>query len=134
MSKVIKTKEEERDITGNSTGAKRRGRRPKNNKEEYQLNREQTKFFIDLSNNQSELEMVFKLLTRANKKDLGREVSFKDLALFGIEGITNKDIEKLQERSLSKMEKVEQALKEYNRKNGLNLDLGDFLIKKLAIN
>ena len=98
------------------------------------MNREQTKFFIDLSNNQSELEMVFKLLTRANKKDLGREVSFKDLALFGIEGITNKDIEKLQERSLSKMEKVEQALKEYNRKNGLNLDLGDFLIKKLAIN
>lgn len=113
--------------------AKKRGRRPKNFKEEYQINTDQSKFFVDLSKDRPGLEMVFKLLESANQKDYGREITFKDLALFGIEKITPKDLERLQDNSLSEMEKVKRALDEYNKKNGTQMNLGEFLVKKLSI-
>ncbi len=73
---------------------KKRGRRPKNEKKEYVLNRDQTKFFIDYGDNKKELEVVFDLLSKANKKSLGRDITFKDLALFGLSKINERDIEK----------------------------------------
>ena len=77
--------------------------------------------------------MIFNLLETANKKEYGREILFKDIALYGISRITNKDIEKIQELSLSEMEKVERSLDEYNKKNGTKLTLGEYLVKKLSI-
>jgi hypothetical protein len=74
------------------------------------------------------------LLAKSNKKDYGREVTFKDLALFGIEKLTDKDIDKIKDGSLSEMEKVEKALDEYNQKNRTTLSMGEFLVKKLSIN
>lgn len=133
MNEVLRIKKEEEEEKEKKGQVKKRGRKPKNYKDEYRLNPDQTKFFVDLSKEKENLEKVFKLLESANKKDYGREITFKDLALFGIEKISTKDMEKIQETSLSEMEKVERALDEYNRKNGTNLALGEFLVKKLSI-
>ena len=133
MSEVLKIKEKEEEKKKDSSNAKKRGRRPKDYKEEYQLNRDQTKFFIDLTKDKDNLEKVFNLLESANQKEHGREITFKDVALYGIAKITNKDIDKIQENSLSEMEKVKRHLSDYNKKNGTNLDLGEFLVKKLSI-
>jgi len=51
-----------------------------------------------------------------------------------MERLSSKDVEKIQEGSLSEMEKVERALNEYNQKNGTTFSLGEFLVKKLNIN
>ncbi len=113
---------------------KKRGRRPKDAKNEYVLNKEQTKFFVDLSKDEKDLGKIQEVLVEANTKKHGGEVLFKDLALYAINKLSKKDIEKLQENSLSEMEKVERSLDEYNIKNGTKLNLGEYLLKKLNLN
>lgn len=114
--------------------SKKRGRKPKNQISEYVLNKDRSKFFVDLSCEKVELDLIFGLLERANQKDYGREITFKDLALFSVTKLTDKDLEKIQESTLSDMEKVERALIEFNKKNNSNLGLGEFLVKRLSIN
>lgn len=113
---------------------KKRGRRPKNMKVEYVLNKEQIKYFVDLSKDRKELEDVQDVLQRANDKVHGGEILFKDIALYAIGKLNLKDIERLQENSLSEMEKVQRSLDEFNTKNKLNLSLGEYLLKKLNLN
>ena len=113
---------------------KRRGRRPKNEKREYIVNMEQTKYLVDLGSNKEQREMVYELLGRVNDKAYGHIVLFKDLAFYGLSKITDKDIEKVQEMSLTEMEKVERSLDEFNKKNGSKLKLGEYLLKKLNLN
>ena len=113
---------------------KKRGRKPKNQKKEVSLNQEQTKFFIDLSNDKDSLDLFFDLLRKSNEKDYGRAILFKDICLYAVSKLTDKDIDKIQELSLGEMEKVQRLLDDYNKKNGLSLALGEFLMKKLGIN
>lgn len=113
---------------------KKRGRKPKNQKKEVSLNQEQTKFFIDLSNDKDSLDLIFDLLRKSNEKDYGRAILFKDICLYAVSKLTDKDIDKIQALSLGEMEKVQRLLDDYNKKNGLSLTLGEFLIKKLGIN
>ncbi len=113
---------------------KKRGRRPKDAKVEYVLNKEQTKFFVDLSKDEKELRTVQDILLKVNDKKHGGEVLFKDIATFAISKLNIKDIEKLQENSLSEMEKVQRSLDEFNTKNNLKLSLGEYLLKKLNLN
>jgi hypothetical protein len=47
--------------------------------------------------------------------------------------LTPKDLEKIQENSLSEMERVQRALDEYNRRAEMKLSLGEFLVKKLSL-
>ncbi len=124
---------ESRDKENKEVVKKKRGRKAKDEKREYELNKDQSKFFVDLSNNKNELELVFDLLAKTNDKLLGREIIFKDLALFGLSKITNKDIGKIKDMALTEMERVELACNEHNMKLGLNLSLGEFLVKKLGI-
>lgn len=112
---------------------KKRGRKPKNTKEEYVVNRDQTKFFVDLSKEKKTLEKVLDLLEEVNKKSYGKEITFKDISIYAIRKLSQKDYEKIQEGSLSEMEKVERALDEYNQKNNDSLSLGEFLVKQLKI-
>ncbi|MGE3609612.1 MAG: hypothetical protein AB7I27_08500 [Bacteriovoracaceae bacterium] len=114
--------------------SKKRGRKPKNQKKEVSLNQDQTKFFIDLSNEKESLDLIFGLLRKCNEKDYGRVILFKDICLFAVAKLNDKDIEKIQEISLGEMEKVQRLLDEHNKKTGQNLSLGEFLIKKLGIN
>lgn len=134
MNEVLNIKKEEGIQNPSPVQKKKRGRKPKNEKTEYQINSEQTKFFVDLSKEKDSLEQIFNLLRKVNKKNYGREITFKDLALFGIDKITEKDLDKIKDGSLSEMEKVEKALDEYNQKNGTKLSMGEFLVKKLSIN
>lgn len=113
---------------------KKRGRRPKNQIKEVSINQEQTKFFIDLSNEKESLDLIFGLLKKCNEKDYGRIILFKDLCLYAVTKLTDKDIEKIQETSLGEMEKVQRALDEHNKKTGQILTLGEYLVKKLGIN
>lgn len=113
---------------------RKRGRKSKNQKKEFVINKDQTKFFVDLSHEKVELSLIIELLGKANQKDYGREITFKDLALFSVTKLTDKDLEKIQETTLSDMEKVERALIEFNKKNNSNLTLGEFLVKRLSIN
>lgn len=113
---------------------KKRGRRPKNQKREFSVKEEQTKFFVDLSSEKESLDLIFGLLRKCNDKGHGQQIIFKDLCLYAVAKITDKDIEKIQEGSLSEMEKVERALEDHNLKSGSNLSLGEFLVKKLGIN
>ncbi|PIP96644.1 MAG: hypothetical protein COW00_11975 [Bdellovibrio sp. CG12_big_fil_rev_8_21_14_0_65_39_13] len=114
-------------------GKKRRGRH-KNQKKEFVIKEEQTKFFVDLSHDKESLDLIFGLLRKCNEKDFGKEILFKDLCLYAVSKLTDKDLEKIQEGSLSEMEKVQRALDEHNKKTCANLSLGEFLVKKLGIN
>jgi uncharacterized protein Veg len=128
-------KKKEEEMENVSVGLRRKkGRKRKNEKREYVLNVKKTKFFVNLSKDKKSLEMIFDLLLQANKKELGREVLFQDMALYALGKLNNKDIEKIQDDSLSEMERVQQTLKEHNSKNGTSLELGEFLVKKLNIN
>ena len=99
----------------------------------YKLNREKVRFTVDLSNEKKSLEVVFKLLEQANKKDYGREIDFRDLAIYGINKLGQRDVEKIQEASMSEMEKVERLFNEHQPKHGGDMTLGGFLVKKLNI-
>ena len=114
-------------------GQKKRGRKKKGEEEKYEVNKDRTKFFVDLSKESKDLTKVFMLLELANQKDFGREVTFKDIALLGLSKITVKEVENLKESSMSEMEKVERAWIKFNEKNGSNLSIGEFLTKKLSI-
>ena len=134
---VISKESENKESISESLGSvtvKKRGRKPKNTKIEYQINPEQTKFFVDLSKEKESLSKVIELLIAANKKSFGKEITFKDLSLFAIEKLTLKDIEKIQENSLSKRELLERAWSEFNKKNKQSLGFDDFLLKKVGIN
>jgi len=113
---------------------KKRGRKPKNQKKEVSVNQGQTKFFIDLSNEKDSLDLIFGLLRKCNEKHYGRVILFKDICLYSVAKLTDKDIEKIQEMSLGEMEKVQRLLDEHNKKIGSNISLGEFLVKKLGIN
>lgn len=113
---------------------KKRGRKPKNQTRETVINKEQSKFFVDLSNEQDSLSLIFDFLLKCNEKNYGRPILFKDICIYAVSKLTDKDVDKIQEVSLSEMEKVQRALDDYNKKNGQKLELGEFLVKKLGIN
>ena len=113
---------------------KKRGRKRKDEKRELVNNKDQNKFFVDVSKETDNKELISKMLVQANQKDYGREITFKDLVLAALSKLTIKDIEKLQENCLSEMEKVQRALTEFNKKNESHLTLGEFLVRKLGIN
>lgn len=114
-------------------GKKRRGRKKKSEKADPEINREQSKYYVDVTKDQEGKEVLMSLLALANKKDFGREITFRDLVFAALPKLSPKDIEKLQENALSEMEKVERALAEYNKKNETSLTLGEFLVRKLGI-
>ena len=97
------------------------------------LSMEQIKFFIDTTKDLSERKLIVKLLEDANNKSYGREIILKDLVYYALPKLTPKDLEKIQEGSLSEMQKVDKALADYNLKNQTDLSLGEFLVKKLGI-
>ncbi len=114
--------------------SKKRGRKTKNQSKEVVINKEQTKFFVDLSNEKKILDLIFSFLVKCNQKSYGRIITFKDLCLYSLSRLTEKDISKVQEMSLTQMEKVQRALDDFNKKTDQKLELGEFLVKKLGIN
>ena len=94
---------------------------------------EKSKFFIDVSKDLETRDLIAKLLSEANSKSFGREIFLKDLLMASLPKLTPKDIERIQENTLTDMEKIERLLVEHNEKNKTTLTLGEFLVKKLNI-
>jgi hypothetical protein len=57
----------------------------------------------------------------------------RDLVIHAVPKLNSKDIEKIQDQSLTEMERVKKLLDEHNEKNKTTLTLGEFLVKKLNI-
>ena len=95
--------------------------------------KEQGKFFIDYTRDPKRRELVANLLTRANTKSHGREITFRDLVSYSLEKVGKRDLEKIKRLTLGEMDKVQMLLEEYNQKHGTHLTLGEFLAKKLKI-
>ena len=108
-------------------------RKSKNIKEMFKINKEQTRFIVDLGSDVEVLGKVFDLLEKVNNKEYGREITFKDLVISAITKLNSKEIEKIQEGSMTEMEKVERVFNEYKSKTGEGITLGEFLVKKLNI-
>lgn len=122
------------EINVNELGMGKKGRKKKDKKlEETNEVDSQYKFFVDLRHGKEVLEQILKMLKSVNDKSYGREITFRDLAVFAVPKLTAKDLEKIQEGSLSEMERVQRLLDEHNQKNETKLTLGEFLVKKLNI-
>ena len=112
----------------------KRGRKKRENSQEEVMNEDQQyKFFVDLRHDKEVLEQILKMLKDVNNKPYGKEITFKDLALYSVPKLLLKDLVKIQESSLNEMERVQRLLDEHNEKNKTNLSLGEFLVKKLNI-
>lgn len=112
---------------------KKRG--PKKNGElrEIKLS-ESGRYYVDVSDNQEVQELIKKMLTDANNKTFGQKITLREVIILALSKINSKDIEKLQEASISKREKVQRALDDYNSKNEVKLKMEDFLLKRLGLN
>jgi len=108
-------------------------RKSKNNKVVFKINKEQTRFRVDLGRDLEVLRKVFDLLEKANNKEYGRKITFKDLAFWGITKISSKYMEKIKKASMTKMDKVERFFNELKAKTNRDITHGEFLVKKLNI-
>ena len=112
---------------------KKKSRKSKNDKDGFKINKEQTRFIVDQGSNVEGLGKIFEQLEKANNKEYGRKISFKDLAVYGITKIKPRDIEKIQESSMTKMEKVEREFNAYKSRIGEGVTLEKLGAKKLNI-
>jgi len=112
---------------------KKKSRKSKNDKDGFKINKEQTRFIVDQGSNVEGLGKIFEQLEKANNKEYGRKISFKDLAVYGITKIKPRDIEKIQESSMTKMEKVERVFNAYKSRIGEGVTLEKLGAKKLNI-
>jgi 23S rRNA A1618 N6-methylase RlmF len=121
-NKSDKGKEEKR------RGIKRKAAKENKNEDKEEYKDGQDKFFIDVTKDQEAKEMVGKLLAEANNKQFGRTIILKDLVLMALPKLTSKDIEQIQNTTLTHLEKVKKQCFEYNHKNNTNFELGEYLV------
>jgi len=122
------------EVSVSEVGSKgRESKKREKKKEESIVEDTQYKFFVDLRHEKEVLEQILKMLSVVNNKTYGRELTFKDLSVYAVPKLTSKDLEKIQESSLSEMERVQRLLDEHNEKTNSKLSLGEFLVKKLNI-
>jgi hypothetical protein len=112
---------------------KKRGRKKKTEIREKPNYKDQNKFIVDVTNEVESKECIVKVLEQVNDKSFGREINVKEILLILLPKLTSKEVERLQENSLSDKEKIHQAHIEYNQKNNSNLTFDEFLIKRLGI-
>lgn len=114
--------------SGTGGGGAKRGRKPKDEKREFKVNGDQRKFIIDVSGDEDTKQMIVDLLTKCNSKSFGKEITFRELVTYSFSKLTDKDIPKLQEFSLTPKEKADRVVYEYNLKHGTNLSLEEFIL------
>lgn len=111
---------------------KKRGRKPKP-KEDYRLDKEQTRFYIDLKNDQEAQKELIQILEFINKKDFGTPLGVKEVLIHSMNKLTKKDLEKIRDSSLTPIEKVERARVEFNEKHQTNYSMEEFLLRRLNL-
>lgn len=123
----------EMDKENNMEDGETKNRKTRNRNKEPEIQRDQNKFFVDVSKDQPNKEMILGILAQANRKDMGREIILKDLVLAALPKLTPKDIEKIQEGCLTPTEKLQREWKEHNKKHSVTLTFEEFLIKRLGL-
>lgn len=109
---------------------RKRGPKPKDERREFKVNGDQRKFIIDVSGDDETKQMILDLLTKCNSKTFGKEITFRELVTYSFSKITDKDIPKLQEFSLTPKEKADRVVFEYNQKHGTSFTLEEFILVK----
>ena len=118
INEIIKNKE---------VSPKKRGRKRKNEVREYELNKDQTRFVVDLKEDNNSLVKIQETLVSANKKEFGREVNFTDVVIYLTGKLSEKDIEKIQESTLSVKDKLMRDHRRYVEKTGKKIEFWDYL-------
>ena len=132
MEEIIK---KEGEMVEKKEEKKKRGRRPNSEtKEKVKSDRSKNKFVMDLSKDLLNQSKVHDLLDQLNDKDFGEEITFKELGIYAVGKVNQKDIEKLQESSLTHGQKLRRFWKESNEENKTKVSFEEFLVKKLNIN
>lgn len=111
---------------------KKERRKDKKQGSQLAVGKLQTKFFVDLSKDQESLDLVNDHLVKLNKKEFGREILFRDLSLYAIGKLTDKDHLKIQESSRTHFEQIQQAHSDYNKQNTRQLTFEEFLLLKVT--
>ena len=106
---------------------KKRGRKGKNEVREYELNKDQTRFVVDLKEDNKSLSKIQETLVSANKKSFGREVNFTDIVIYLTSKLSEKDVVKIQEETLSVKDKLMREHRRYEEKTGKKLEFWDYL-------
>ena len=109
---------------------KKPGPKPKNEMREFKPNEEQKKFIIDVGSDDEVRQMILGLLCKCNSKTYGRDITFRELVIYSFSKITDKDIPKIQESSLTPREKAEKVVADYNQKHGSNLTLEEYILTR----
>ena len=92
-----------------------------------------TRLIVNAKKNPEVFKKALRLLEKANDKSRGKPVEFADLAALALGKVSTADIEKLKGESLSSMDRVRESHLEYNKNNGTELSLGEFLARKLEV-
>ena len=79
-------------------------------------------------------ELIATKLTEVNQKERGRKLTTFDLLEHLLQKMDATDVKILQEKSLSKWDKICQKCEQYNQDQGTNVSLEDYIAKHLRIN
>jgi len=101
--------------------------------EEEKEEKVKTRYMIDFGK-EKEIQIKMKnLLNELNEKKYGVEITIKNILLDSILNIAKREKQRIIESSYSDMDKVKIELEEFNKSNNTNLELGEYLVKKLKI-
>ena len=78
------------------------------------------------------IEKINELLSRINDKKRGREITLHDVIGDCVANYTSRDIERLQEASLSPMDRVRGKFERDMAKSGSKLSFEEYLAKKVG--
>ncbi len=110
--------------------SKKKGRKGRGERRVCAMDESKGKFIVSFRGQPEVAKIINEALARANDKSFGRKVDFTDLVKIIFRKITDRDIQKLQEMSLNRTQKIELMVKKYNETHDLNLSVQDYVLHK----
>lgn len=80
-----------------------------------------------MKESEKELEKIQNVLVEANRKTIGREVTFADVVIYLTNRLNQKDIEKIQETTFSIKDRLLMEHKKYEEKTGKKLNFREYI-------
>lgn len=77
------------------------------------------------------IELVDSLICKCNDFNYGRQVTLSDIALFAFRKLKPEDLKLIKDSTLTIEEKTEEALFDFNKRNGTSFTLLDMAMKQL---
>ncbi len=110
--------------------SKKKGRKAREERRVGAVDESKGKFIVSFRGQPETAKIINEALARANDKSFGRKVEFTDLVKILFRKINDRDIQKLQEMSLNRTQKIELMVRKYNETHGLNLSVQDYVLHK----